>query len=330
MNNIKYYIGPMSKNIVDAIIEYVDESNINVGIIASRRQIDFDGGYVNNWNTNEFHNYIKSKNKNIILVRDHCGPNQGKLEDDGIESFIDDCKYFDIIHIDVWKKYPDYEEGLNKTIEFIKLGFKINNNLLFEIGTEESIRKFSIEEIERLINDLSENLTEDEFNKIYYCVIQSGTALLGYENIGKYDSNKLEKMIYVVKKNKMFSKEHNGDFLKNDLIKEKFDLGLDAINVAPEYGHYETDLILEEIQKTDNNLFYDFYDICLKSKKWEKWVSSDFVPDNNKYDLIKISGHYVFSTPEFLKIKERLDKNIDIKIKKSIKAKISNFMGIIK
>ena len=45
----KYYIGPMTKNVVDAIIEFCDETNNNIGLIPSRRQVEFDGGYVNNW-----------------------------------------------------------------------------------------------------------------------------------------------------------------------------------------------------------------------------------------------------------------------------------------
>jgi len=44
----KFFIGPMSKNIVDCIIEY-NRGNGNIfGLIPSRRQIDYNSGYVNN------------------------------------------------------------------------------------------------------------------------------------------------------------------------------------------------------------------------------------------------------------------------------------------
>ena len=43
MKNPKYFICPMSKNIVDSIIELNSEL---FGLIPTRRQIDFDGGYV--------------------------------------------------------------------------------------------------------------------------------------------------------------------------------------------------------------------------------------------------------------------------------------------
>ena len=56
---IKFFIGPMSKNIVDAIIEFQLSTSINVGLIPSRRQIEFNGGYCNNWITKEFSEYAK-------------------------------------------------------------------------------------------------------------------------------------------------------------------------------------------------------------------------------------------------------------------------------
>ena len=70
----KYYIGPMSKNVVDSIIEFCNETNHKVGLIPSRRQIEWDGGYVNTWTTEQFSEYTKMK---LVLKRDHAGPGQG-------------------------------------------------------------------------------------------------------------------------------------------------------------------------------------------------------------------------------------------------------------
>ena len=77
-------VGPMSKNIVDACIELVEQYNVPLMMISSRRQIDsdiFGGGYVNNWSTERYSNYIRSKSPNnkIILCRDHGGPWQNSL-----------------------------------------------------------------------------------------------------------------------------------------------------------------------------------------------------------------------------------------------------------
>ncbi len=78
-------VGPMSKNVIDATIELSDKYKVPIILIASRRQIDssdFGGGYVENWDTEKFSNYVKkkSKTKNIILARDHGGPWQNNLE----------------------------------------------------------------------------------------------------------------------------------------------------------------------------------------------------------------------------------------------------------
>ena len=60
MNFPKYYIGPMSQNVVDCVIKHSQQHSI--GLIPSRRQVDFSGGYVNGWNTETFSSYVKKKN----------------------------------------------------------------------------------------------------------------------------------------------------------------------------------------------------------------------------------------------------------------------------
>ncbi len=63
----KYFIGPISKNVVDSIIEFCNETGNKIGLIPSRRQVEWDGGYVNNWTTHIFSDYINRKTNNIIL-----------------------------------------------------------------------------------------------------------------------------------------------------------------------------------------------------------------------------------------------------------------------
>ena len=53
-------------------------------------------------------------------------------------------------------------------------------------------------------------------------------------------------MIKVCQKYNLMSKEHNGDYIPPSVIKEKFSLGLNAINIAPEFGEIETQVILEK------------------------------------------------------------------------------------
>ena len=309
MNYPKYYIGPMSKNIVDAIIEFSNETNNQIGLIPSRRQVEWDGGYVNNWPTEQFSKYINK----IILKRDHAGPGQGYVKDDGFESLKYDCKYLNMIHIDPWKEYPKYEDGLTWTVNMIRFCYSQNPNIEFEIGTEESIRKFSAIDIDILLKDLKSNLTNKEFNQIKYAVIQSGTSLKENVNTGEYNKDRLISMIKVVKNYGLLSKEHNGDYIPINLIKEKMELGLDAINIAPEFGLIETLSYINEGINIDK-----FWKICYNSRRWDKWVDNNFNPYIQKLDLIKICGHYVLSNPEFLKIKPNIDDKIKFNIKKKL------------
>tara|TARA_R110002096_G_C14639352_1_gene725453 strand:+ start:2327 stop:3283 length:957 start_codon:yes stop_codon:yes gene_type:complete len=306
----KYYIGPMSKNVVDAILEFSFETGHKIGFIPSRRQVEYSGGYVNNWTTVEFAEHVKGK---ALIKRDHSGPGQGYTDDDGYESLKYDCENLDMIHIDPWKQYPAYEEGLQWTVDMIKFCHKQNPDIEFEVGTEESIRKFETQEIDTLLTDLKLYLTQQEYRQIKYIVIQSGTSLKGNSNTGDYDRDRLLLMINVAKKHSLLCKEHNGDYIPTNLIKEKFNLGLDAINIAPEFGLIETQSYLDSAIDIDK-----FYNICNDSMRWRKWVSSDFIPENNKKELIRICGHYVLSNPKFLEIKP----NIDREIKNNIKNKL--------
>ena len=306
----KYYIGPMSLNIVDAIIEFCGETNNKIGLIPSRRQVERDGGYVNNWSTKEFSEYVNGK---LPIKRDHSGPGQGYSDDDGYSSLSEDCKYLDYIHIDPWKKFPNYKDGLRWTINMIKFCHNLNQSVEFEVGTEQAIREFTSTELDKLMLDLKIHLNSNEFSKIKYLVIQSGTALKGNENTGKYNSNKLVQMINVCKKHNVISKEHNGDYIPVSLIKEKMSLGLDSINIAPEFGLIETQTYI------DNGIDIDkFWKICFDSKRWEKWVSPDFNPYTQTLDLIKICGHYGLSHPDFLKIKPNIDDTIKLNIKNKL------------
>jgi len=79
---IKYFIGPMSKLVVDSIIEFSKKTGNTIGLIPSRRQVEYNGGYVNNWTTEAFKKYTND----FFVTRDHGGPGQGLKMDDGYES----------------------------------------------------------------------------------------------------------------------------------------------------------------------------------------------------------------------------------------------------
>ena len=247
------------------------------------------------------------------IKRDHSGPGQGYTDDDGFDSLTEDCKYLDYIHIDPWKKYPKYEDGLDWTVKMINHCYELNPNIQYEIGTEQAIREFDVDGLNRLVSDVSKKLPSHIFKKITHLVIQSGTSLKGNINTGEYDSNRLVEMVEVASKWGLISKEHNGDYIPVKLIKEKMSKGLDSINIAPEFG------LIETISYIESNIDIDkFWKICYDSKRWVKWVDDSFDPIKQKEELIKICGHYVLSHTDFISIKP----NIDTIIKENIKKKL--------
>ena len=315
--DIRFFIGPMSKNVVDSIIEFQDFSSKKVGIIPSRRQVDYLGGYSNNWTTEKISKYSSE----LIIMRDHSGPGQGAEEDDGYLSLEYDCKYFDYIHIDPWKKYSSFDEGSRWTLDMIEFCLSKNPKIKFEVGTEEAIRKFKPKDLERLLNYLKKNLSKEAFLQIKYLVIQSGTSLSSNQNTGNFNLKRLKEMVNVAKKNNLKSKEHNGDYIPEELIGLKMRNGLNSINIAPEFGFIETQTYLNQI-KNRKQLFDRYWEICYNSKKWEKWVGKDFDPIKQKENLIKICGHYVLSNKQFINDIKSQFEDIDKLIKKNIMDKL--------
>lgn len=317
-NQCKLYIGCVSRNTIDATIEYANENDVYLGLIPSRRQIDYDGGYVG-FTSKQLNEYVHSKTNNVILQRDHGGPSQGKKLDDGVVSFIDDCKYYDLLHIDPWKQYSDLDDGLQKTKELIELCLANNYGGQFEIATEQSIREFNVSEVEYLINNLKQY-------PIKYVVIQSGTSLKENINTGVYNQQKLKDFCNTISNYNYLSKEHNGDYMDNDLIKSKFANGLDSINIAPEFGFYESSYYIKSIKKYNNNLLTKFYDLCYDSNQWKKWINNNFdITDKEK--LILICGHYVLENPIFVsEIKNKLP-DLSSNIKSIMKTKIKGILS---
>jgi len=338
-------IGPMSKNCVDVVIDLVNQYHIPIMLIASRRQIEskqLGSGYVNNWSTEEFSKYIheNDKNQNIILCRDHGGPYQNENENKqnlsyqeimnkAKESFRTDIQSnFKIIHIDPSENLISditLDEMLTRIYELYEFCYSVaqenNKEILIEIniGKEDGGISY-ISEIEYTIEKMENFCKLKNLPLPVFMVIKTGNHVLETKNIGileeiiegKGSEEKLEikKMIDFCNKKKIMIKEHNGDYLTNDSLKQHPILGIHAINVAPEFGVIETKAILSWLENNHLDEFKDkFLEISYNSKKWEKWMMSNTTTTKN--DKAIISGHYVFSTPEFINLKKEILKHTE-------------------
>lgn len=314
----KLFIGPMSKNVVDAVLELVSETGLETAFIPSRRQIEYTTGYVNKWSTDSFTKYI---NKRVPIQRDHSGPGQGL--DNYIDSYREDCKCeFNLIHIDPWKQWPGIDHAAVITSLMITDCLEKNPQCRFEVGTEEQIRKYSPEQLDLFLSKLYKILGKEKFSSIEYAVVQSGTIVRALGNTGKFDFKKSKTMCDVVHHYGLKAKEHNSDYLSVDEFKIRAEAGVDTFNIAPELGVIETRFALDNLSGQPKR---DFVELCVKSGKWKKWIDEE----TSEEQIAEICGHYQFSTDEFQIIKDSLPKVFDTQVKSKIKNRITEIINCL-
>ena len=357
-------IGPMSKNCVDATIQLADQYKSPLTLIASRRQVDseqFGGGYVENWTSKNFSNYVrrKDKNKNIIIARDHGGPWQNDIEktnklnlkeamQSAKESYKADIDAgFQILHIDPSidiHSNPDTNQILERIFELYEFCWsysqKKNKEILFEIGTEEQTgHNNTKEELIYTLDRMKRFCLKNKIPFPFYIVVQTGTKVMEQKNIGTFDSPirienqlppeiQIPQMIEICNQFEILLKQHNTDYLMTESLKWQPRLGIHAANVAPEFGVAETCALIKLLEDGGHQHLLDkFLELAYESKKWKKWILKD--SKTNDKDKAILAGHYIFSKEPFKKlkydIKERID-NLDFLLQKSVKNSIERYM----
>ena len=341
-------VGPMSLNCVNAAIDLGNTYEIPIFLIASRRQIDsneFGGGYVNNWTTEQFANYVIQNDKKgkMLLARDHGGPWQSNLEKSSqlsLRSAMKSAKLsfkrdieagFQVLHIDPSIDIhgePDVDEVLDRIYELYEYCWSeaqsLKREIIFEVGTEEQSGSTNTQEqLDYVLNSLGNFCQKNILPSPSFVVIQSGTRVMETRNVGSFDSVirvadelpaeiQVPKMIEICNRYGIFMKEHNTDYLSDEALKWHPRLGIHAANVAPEFGVAETKALLEILENNKlNHLSDQFIELANSSKKWDKWMLPNSAASDR--DRAIICGHYIFSTPECLELK----KNAQIQLTKS-------------
>lgn len=318
-NKPRLFVGPMSKNVVDACIEYANDEGVPLGLIPSRRQIDMRSGYVNGWTTASFASYVRSRSDMIVLERDHGGAWQGDEDDFGVLSLVHDSQHLDLLHIDPFKKYKDIWAAASYTA-YIMEELK-DAPCRFEIGTEEAICPLTVDQARKFFSMVRDRV-RDGLDRVEYLVVQFGTKIIGAHNTGQFDPIRAREMIALCAEFGKRSKEHNGDYLTPEGVRERRALGLDALNIAPEMGGIESEAILEAMAERQD-LIDRFFASCVATNRWQKWFPRKFDPNTDKKGVIRACGHYCFSDPSFLSIMAEIDyKDVVEKAKNKMKRRI--------
>lgn len=357
-------VGPMSKNCVDAAVELAEQYKVPLMLIASRRQIDseqFGGGYVENWTSEQFANYVTEKDvgNNIILARDHGGPWQSEIEKaqnmvlkDAMHSSKDSYRAdidagFHMLHIDpsvdIHSK-PNVDQILERVYELYDFccsyAKQKKQDIIFEIGTEEqSGSNNTKEELEYTLEQMRKFCKSNSFPYPSFVVIQAGTRVMETQNVGSFDSPirvvnelppeiQIPRMIDICNKYGIWMKEHNTDYLSTESLRWQPRLGIHAANIAPEFGVAETRAFVKILKESDQlDLLDQFLALSYNSMKWKKWMLNETAA--NDFDRSIIAGHYVFSTDECLEIKalaRKKIKNLDAHLKNEVKISIFRYM----
>jgi len=302
----KLGFGPMSPEIIDSIMEYSLQRDVQLMIIASRNQVDTEkvgGGYV--CSTENFFNLIdKQDRKNVLICRDHCGPYFSDSEKNlSLKMAVEETKKtiakdiemgFDLIHIDTSHCGGEEYTVAEELFEYCN---KLNQNIKFEFGSEENIGvSASVDKYQKDVKFAS------SFSKgVEFVVGQTGSLVYEDKQVGNFDSEVTKKLVSVAKELGVKFKEHNADYLNDEQIKLRKECGVDAMNIAPEFGVIQTKLLYELTKNTTE--WNNFSEKVINSKKWQKWIPKE--ADN--LQKVFVSGHYNFNSDEYRKIFDILD-----------------------
>jgi len=364
------HLGPMSRNVIAASVAYAKENAWPICLIASRRQIDSEeigGGYVNGLTTEKFAQDLSLavKSKQIILARDHGGPyqrneeNQLSLEDamGRVErSFFADINAgFNVLHIDPEKCVkPGDPSGLKVftelTCELISRCNRIlvsmpkrRSNIRFEVGTDEGVATdFTPEQWEEFLGDVKEFCAAEACLMPISFSVPLGTKVKETQNIGGLALDKhnpfwikrVHAMLGVADRFGIMLKLHNVDYISMDVLKLYREMGVLQFNVAPELGVIETRALLHYLRSNRMDKYADsFMDIAYKSRMWERWMLIDSKADDEQKAII--AGHYVFFTPEYLRLLEEIRtypaaNNLDAYLIAAISKAIKKYHTILK
>ncbi len=362
-------VGPMSLNCVDATIELVNEYDVPLMLIASRRQIDsesFGGGYVNNWTTDRFADYVISKDKRgkVLLARDHGGPWQNEIEKTqrlGLRKAMESAKAsfqadidagFQVLHIDPSidiHGFINTDEVLERIFELYEFCWsysqRCGKEVVFEIGTEEQSGSTNTqEELDYTLSHINRFCDNNSLPRPTFVVIQTGTRVMEMRNVGSFDTPlrvteelpaeiQVPKMVQICNQHGIFMKEHNADYLSDEALQWHPRLGIHSANIAPEFGVAESKALIAILENNRlHGLSDSFLELAYSSRKWEKWMTRGSTATDRERALI--AGHYIFSTPACIEIKNQASlmlarKNIDLDaaLKKAVKDSILRYMN---
>lgn len=310
----KLGFGPMSDLITDILLDYARNKQQPLMIIASRNQVDADGGYV--MTTRQLQEKHSRKfYPDTLLCRDHCGPFFLDAERSLSESqALEATKYtiandiengFSLIHIDTSRCSDPYKSAE----ELVEFTLSLMPTVYLEFGTEENVGVAA--GVKKYMEDVK---FACQYPNTKFVVAQTGSLTYEDRQAGTFEFDSVRHLVEYADAHGIGLKEHNADYLTADQLVMRKRAGVHACNIAPQLGVIQTQAILK-LADYFNVSTTDFKKTVLDSNKWVKWTQS---ADS---DLkVRVSGHYCFKSPSYQKLEEQLYQlcNVRLVVEKAV------------
>lgn len=293
----------MSVDIVDIIGRYTRDNSYPLMLIASRNQVDADTGYV--CTTAKLGELVKPfQGANLLLCRDHCGPGFSDLDQGlSLARQIARCKNtiyaditagFDLIHIDVSRVPGD---ALAVATELIDFALSIKPDIMLEFGSEDNTGVDVQGSVARVAPQLE--FLQRYKDNVKFFVSQTGSLTLDGQ-AGSFDVEQNRQLAEQIHSAGLLFKEHNADYFTAADIDLRIAAGVDSLNIAPQLGKMQTDL-LKTFAPAD--LWQQFSDAVYAANRWQRWTNGS----TDQELATSVSGHYCFNTPEYQAIIAAID-----------------------
>lgn len=299
-------VGPMSKEIVEAVFRYSQSTGTPLALIASKNQIDYNGGYVEGWSTGEYKGDIDRWRilypaADVTICRDHLGPgfNSTYSPLDVQATIINDIGFgFDLLHIDFSRMFAPKEAQITAAIEAIKYAQTLNPNIRFEVGTDEITEgDFDLSQIQRNLDRFLEVCLPE------FYVVNTGSHTMENRQIGYFNQPFARAASKVLSSHGIKLKEHNADFLTPEQIALRRGC-VDAVNIAPELGVAQTRATLAAVDRNSPEC-QEWLDVVYNGERWCKWLCAGTNPANDPNMCIEAGGHYHFTSPKYQPLREQ-------------------------
>jgi tagatose-1,6-bisphosphate aldolase non-catalytic subunit AgaZ/GatZ len=300
-------------------------------LVASRNQIEtpeVGSGYAQPFAQHPLMKFVSAVARRaevsvpVLVCRDHGGPWQryderssGLSETAALErarrSLVDDVRAgFRYLHIDMSAARPrlSTRELVTNTIELIQVCEMERANvdlpvIAYEVSTEHADEDVSsIADLDLFLEPLIDTLEERGLPRPTTVVVRCGTVCRERQNAGTFDAESAERLAaHVHGTYGMLVKEHNGDYVVPDELRQHTPAGIDMLNIGPSVGDAETMSLLALAERESTCVHYGsqshFRERLLAAIRGRApvsvWHPSGVAPPEDV--LLATCGHYVFA-----------------------------------